>query len=190
MKKNLDFEGWDLWDEFCARQDKKYKTPEEWVIVAEELAEEHDGTLPNTSWLQKNGYTALYRSMRKQPDLFKHIIQYKKYKTPEEWVIVAKQLAEEHGTLPNQWWLEKNKYAGLDQAMRKQPDLFKHIIQDKKIKTPEEWVLVAEELAEEHDRILPKPRWLQKNQYGGLYQAMKKHPDLFKHIKRDWFKKC
>ena len=93
MLTQKDFESWDLWDEFCA---KKRRTPEEWVLVAEQLVEEHDGTLPNVSWLRDKGYRGLSYTMRNHPDLFKHIKQDRKIKTPEEWVLVAEQLVKEH----------------------------------------------------------------------------------------------
>lgn len=49
-----------------------FRTPAEWVPVAEQLAEEHSG-LPGTGWLDQNGYSGLGRAIEKHPALFAHI---------------------------------------------------------------------------------------------------------------------
>jgi hypothetical protein len=162
------------------------RTPAEWVAVAEKLAREHKGVLPNRWWLQQNGYVGLVQCMRKHPRLFRHIKQDVKRRTSEQTVVLAERLARRHrGVMPNSWWLQQNGYVGLDQCMRKHPRLFRHIKQDsKRGRTPEEWVPVAEELARQHRGVLPNRWWLQQNRYSGLDFCMQKHPRLFRHIKQ------
>jgi hypothetical protein len=167
------------------KQEKVGKNPEEWIPIAEKLEKEH-GTLPCGAWLEKNGYSALYQAMRKRPELFAHIKQEKKVgKKPEEWIPIAERLEKEHGTLPCVDWLCENGYSGLNYVMKKHPGWFAHISQESKAgKKREEWVPIAEKLAQEHGGTLPNAFWLQKNGYRGLYRAMKSRPELFAHIKR------
>ena len=42
------------WKEFV--EEDKLKTVAEWVVIAEGLAKAHKGVLPNTGWLQRNGF--------------------------------------------------------------------------------------------------------------------------------------
>ncbi len=167
-------------------QDKKLKSIEEWIVIAEQLAQEHGGILPYCFWLINNKYGGLYECMKKYPEKFVHVKQDKMHKSTGEWVIISEQLSKEHGgVLPNYKWLEGTKYNGLNGCMRKYPENFSHVKQDKKLKTPEEWIVVAEYLAKEHGDILPNCRWLINNQYSGLYRCMKNNPDKFEHVKQD-----
>jgi len=173
------------------RKGAKGRTPREWVCVAKRLMKEHGGVLPNSKWLQENGYGGLNIAMRKHPHLFKHIKQNRKYKkarTPKEWIRAIERLAKKHGgVLPNCTWLMANGYSSLYAFIRKHPHLFKHIKQDRKYnkaQTLEEWIHVAERLAKEHGGVLPNCQWLRENGYGGLSHVMRKHPHLFQHIKQ------
>ena len=66
--------------------------------------------------------------------------------------------------------------------MRKHPELFSHIEQEsKKGKTPKEQVAIAEQLAK-NEKALPNYSWMIDHGHNGVYQAMKKYPDLFAHI--------
>lgn len=56
-KKNLTIE--------CVKVDQ--------VEVAERLAHDNEGEIPNTGWLQKNGYVGLSRAMNKHPEKFSHL---------------------------------------------------------------------------------------------------------------------
>ena len=168
-------------------QESKRKTPEEWVMVAEKLAKENGGKLPLFSWLKKNGYVSLDSAQNRHPDLFAHIEQEDNgRKTPEEWVQIAEELAKENGgKLPSSTWLKKNGYLGLDALKPRRPDLFAHIEQESKRKTPEEWVMVAEELAKENGGKLHTHQWLTDNGHSGLSAMIYKHPDLFAHIEQE-----
>jgi len=53
-------------------QERNFRRPLEWVVVAEKLSDKHKG-LPNTYWLQKQGYKALDKVMRQHSELFAHI---------------------------------------------------------------------------------------------------------------------
>ena len=52
--------------------------------------------LPPYSWLRKNGYDGLSSTMKKYPDLFRDFEQDKLFKTVDEWVKVAEELAYEN----------------------------------------------------------------------------------------------
>jgi len=69
--------------------------------------------------------------------------------------------------------------------MRKYPKPFIHLKQEtKKYRSAQEWVPIAEKLAAMNDGFLPNTSWLQNNKYHGLMRAIRKHPELFQHIKR------
>ncbi len=165
-------------------QEKKIKTPEEWVPIAEDLAEKKGGLVPNSGSLQSNGLVGLYEAMRKRPELFAHLTQDRKTKTAEEWVIVAEDLTLKYGKLPGRAWLNKHQLGGLDFAMQKHRELFTHITQDRKIKTAEEWVIVAEDLALKYGK-LPGGKGLNEKGFSGLTRAMRKRPELFAHITQE-----
>jgi hypothetical protein len=48
----------------------------------------------------------------------------------------------------------------------------------------EYWIAVAEKLIQENNGVLPTCGWLQKNGCWGLYNAIKRYPEKFLHIKR------
>lgn len=161
------------------------KKPEEWVALAEKLAEENGGLLKNTGWLQANGYGGLAQIMSKHPELFAHIPYKKLRKNTNEWVKDAEQLAAENGgVLQNQKWLTANGYRSLISQYTKHPQLFRHIPResDKRKKRPEEWVPIADRLAAQNGGILPCKEFLEP----GLVFAIRKHPVLFQHIKQEW----
>ena len=163
-------------------QDRKRQAAEESVPVAERLAAQNGGMLPNPRWLQQNGYGRLDHAMRKRPQLFAHIRQgSKKGRRPEEWVLVAKRLMKKDDRLPSPGWLRHNGYGALNDAMRRCPEMFAHIQQEHKLRVPEEWVSVAERLAKTYG-LLPHCGWRQRNGYQRLDAVMRKHPDLFAHI--------
>ena len=45
------------------------------ILIAEKLVKENGGLLPNTLWLQNNGYKYLDQYIRENPYYFKHIIR-------------------------------------------------------------------------------------------------------------------
>lgn len=169
----------------------------EWVLFAEELAKEHGGILPSGSELMKMRLNTLRLVMYANPERFTHIKQDgPKPKKLAEWVQIAEELARESsGTLPAQKVLLEMGLGALVIAYRKFPDAFKHINRDKlptarprkaTEKSPAQWVLVAEQLAEENGGSLPALAILKKSGgYGGLINAMALRPELFAHIKRD-----
>lgn len=167
---------------------EKISTHENWVIFAENLAKINNELLPCYHILQKNGHHGLIHSMKKYPELFKHISRAnKKGRTPEDWVRIAEQEANKNnGILPHSYWLSSHNLAGLVRAMRLAPELFKHIPQtNKKGRTPEEWVCIAKHEAKKNNGILPHVRWLQKNGLGALTHCMSHYPQLFKHISQE-----
>ena len=47
-----------------------------------------------------------------------------------------------------------------------------------------DWVTIAERLAAKHEGLLPNPQALIESGYWALYQQMRRHPGLYKHIKQ------
>ena len=72
------------------------------------------------------------------------------------------------GKIPNSTWLVANNYGALYKCLRDYPELFEHIEREKMIKTPEEWVPIAEQLAKNNEDMLTNYSWLVKNEYNGL----------------------
>jgi len=110
-----------------------------------------------------------------------------KERTPAEWVLVAEKLARENDDkVPSSGWLQENGYPRLCQVMREYPELFSHLQKEYRGgRTPEEWVPVAESVFSENGEKLPYGKWLEKNGYSGLCAAMRKHPELFSHLKQE-----
>jgi hypothetical protein len=95
----------------------------------------HSGLLPSQSWLQKNNHGYVSQLINKYPDLFCHIKQHKRLKSPDEWVSFAEKLLLCYGgILPGPYKLKKDGYSGLENAMYKYPEKFIHIKQDKKLR--------------------------------------------------------
>ena len=167
------------------KQENLRKTVKEHVIDAERLSREHDGVLPNQTWLQKHGYSGLAIVLRKHPKRFAHIEQEKPYKTIEEHVADAEKLAREHGgVLPCQAWLQKHGYSGLVSMDYSHPERFAHIKQENFRKTPEDHIADAEKLARDCGGVLPNQKWLMENGYSRLANAIYKHPERFAHIRQ------
>jgi hypothetical protein len=55
------------------KQDRKLKTVADWVSVAKRLAEEHEGVLPHSGWLQSHKLVGLQKCILSNPEAFKHI---------------------------------------------------------------------------------------------------------------------
>lgn len=143
------------------------------------------GVLPNSAWLQKNGYIGLHKCMRKHPKLFKHIEQDRKLKMIGDWMTIAEELVEKNnGILPNIAWLDRNGYYGISRNIRLHPEKFSHMKQDKKLKMIDEWISIAEELAEKNDGILPYGPWLREHRFSSIQNLMVKFPEKFSHIKQ------
>jgi len=166
-------------------QIKPKKTVEEHIAEAEKLTREYDGVIPSQKWLIENGHGDLVGAIHKYPEMFAHIKRDKFCKHVEEHIADAERLAKEHsGVLPNQAWLKGNGYSGLSSAIYKYPERFTHIKQEKLRKTVEEYVVDAENLARDHDGVLPCLVWMIKNSHSGLSCVMRKHPEMFVHIKQ------
>ena len=113
-------------DRFAHLEQKRLKvSAEEHVKVAEALAREHGGILPNPYWLEQNGFLALGVAIRNNPYLFTHIPQRRNYKSVEDHLVDAAKLMQEHGKIPDWLWLRDNGYAPLYQAIGRYPDKFK-----------------------------------------------------------------
>ena len=67
--------------------------------------------------------------------------------------------------------------------MKTYPKDFEHIEQE--IKSIEDHIKLAEELAKKHNGILPGSSWLVKKGYGSLFNCIIKHSKYFKHIEKN-----
>ena len=173
-----------------ASRSPRGRTPEEWAAIAEELAAEHGGSLPSAYWLLRHGHQGLAAAIRRFPEHFTDLRQ-EKADPPKNWVSIAEQLASSHGgVLPNPKWLVQNRYGRLLHSIRENPHLFRHI-QQARLRQPQQryslegHITKAKELALKHGGTLPHCHWLYKNGYGGLYQAIKDHPEAFRHITQE-----
>jgi hypothetical protein len=96
----------------------------------------------------------------------------------------AETLAAKHkGLLPNVLWLQQHRPA-LATSMQRHPEAFTHLKQDRKSKTIADHVRAAENLARQHQRILPSVGWMQQH-HPSLASCMHAHPEAFKHLIQD-----
>jgi polysaccharide deacetylase 2 family uncharacterized protein YibQ len=164
-----------------------YKSAEDHVGAAEQLAKENGGVLKGMRWLQKRGHSGLVTAMYHHPEAFEHIKQESGRKSVEEQVEAAEKLAKANGgVLQCVTWLQKNGHSGLSFTMYQHPEAFAHIKREsKKGKSVQEQVQTAEKLAKANGGVLQCVNWLQKNGPSGLSYAMYKHPEAFAHIKQE-----
>ena len=161
---------------------KNRRTLAEWMHEAKRLEKEH-GALPGTGWLRTHDYAGLDSAIQKNPMHFAHIRRNLKRRRLDDRVREAESLAaRSNGLLPNTGWLRKNGCCGLETAMRTYPKAFAHVQRERRRST-EEWVPVAEQLAAGNKGRLPGAGWLIRHGYDGLYQAKRKCPELFAHLK-------
>lgn len=160
------------------------------VELAEALAKNNEGMIPTAFWLRQNGHEKLYLYIRANPRLFAHL---KMDKTPwsrqneKQAVLIAEKLAKEHGgRLPSHKWLKAHGFKRLAKRITAQPGLFKHLIQERLIKTDAEVVAIAEKLAKSHRGTLPSKKWLIDHKYHCILNRKYRKPHLFSHLKQDW----
>jgi hypothetical protein len=157
----------------------------EYVILAEKLAKENGGVLLAPARLLEQRYGKLVNAMSRRPRLFAHIHQEHATtgKSPEEWAAIADQLAAQNdGVLPTCKWLCANSYKGVYATLLTHPHLFVHLPRERMVKHPEEYVPIAEALAQKNGGRVPNAGWLQRNHHQGTYTAMRVHPELFAHL--------
>lgn len=114
----------------------------------------------------------------------------KRYRKAQDWVKIAEQIANENGgILPSPQHLIDDGYWALYQTMRRNKNLFEHINQerrDNKKKNGKNWIKEAEQIAENHGGVLPRPSWLCRHGHKTLYTYMLNNRKKFKHIKQDF----
>jgi len=176
-------------DSFSHLNRKKiYRTLEEYLTLAEELAKKNNGILPNSKWLKQNGYHGLYAYAIKNKGCFSHIK--KTENRPRQTLMmhlkVAEKLAEENNEiLPNYKWLRDNGYHGLNSCVSKNHDSFSHL-RRKKTDTLQEYVELAKKISEGHEGILPGQKWLKQNDMRKLAECIYSQAESFKGIKQKW----
>jgi hypothetical protein len=162
---------------------KRGKTLQDWIVIGEKLAKKH-GRIPSPKWLQQNHYNGLNNSIRRHPEAFAHIPQDHKRQSLEEHVATAEGLRRKHGQVPHARWLITNNYSGLYSAIQKHPAAFAHIPRDKKGRSLNENIALAEKLTRKHGK-LPNPTWLTDNGYHGLNASIHQYPEAYSHISQD-----
>ena len=100
--------------------------------------------------------------------------------------IVAKLVKENNGKLPTAKWLEKNGYKATYAYVLRHPEYFRDLKRQRLIPPVEEYVELAEALAEENNGKLPTATWLDRNGYNSLYAYMRDHTKHFEHIRREY----
>lgn len=165
------------------------KTADEWVRVAEQRAANNGGKLECGHALLRLGLGGLVQMMKKYPDKFRHIEQDVRWTTATDWVSLAEERARRnHGFLEHVGWLMKHGLGALVQSMRKHPEMFAHIAQNKPYagrKSVQDWVRIAEQRVRDNGGLLESSGWLQSHGFNNLVQAMCKRPELFAHIKME-----
>lgn len=170
---------------------KLFTSSDDWIAIAEKLANDNGGKLPTYTWLRTNGYGALNKMMSYNKSLFGHLVKEKNIGMPsDERVAQAEKLADDNnGILPSYSWLFDNGYDALNKCISTYNTKFEHIpkesIVDNKLKA---WINVAERLTSENNNVLYSCAWLLDNGYCGLYKAMWCHPKMFSHLEQEDFK--
>lgn len=166
------------------------RTLSDWIKIAERLAKDNNGLLPE----RKDRPKALTSCMYKHRDAFSHIPRKRSYTTKEEWVDIANRLTKENGgKLPSLKWLDDNGYSGLRYHLSDNPDLYSHLERSrdvKKKKTIDEWLSIAERFADANGGLLPPIQWLRKKKYHRLIQVKRNNPDIFGHLKYERHRGC
>jgi hypothetical protein len=98
------------------------------VDLANRLAKEHGGILPNQGYLRKH-YPALLHHMKLNPGPFSDIPRERRFVIDiKDAVLEAEGLARSEGFLPNNKWLRDHR-PRIAEAQRKEPQRFSHIPQ-------------------------------------------------------------
>lgn len=109
-----------------------------------------------------------------------------KPKTLEEWRLIAMSLASNNnGRVPSNSWLVSNGYAALNHVMRRNPEAFDGMDQDKLRKTIDDHVRDAERIAARNGGRLRSHAWLRTNGYASLSQFINVRRDRFGHLPQD-----
>lgn len=158
------------------------KKVEDWVPIAEKLAKKNKGVLPGSYTLAKMELYGLRKALERHPELFEHIERHPtKEEQTRERVEEAEQLQKMHGYVPHCTWLKNNGYQALYRSILRHPEKFDHLTLTTMHRTVEQWVEVAEELADENS-VMPTADWMNQNGYSGLVVTRIKNPKLFRHL--------
>jgi len=107
------------------------------------------------------------------------------HKTLAETVLLAEGLAKNNGGMvPGVKWLGTNGYSGVRNAIRKYPEAFAHLKQERRLRTLPESVLLAEKLVKDNGGMLPSGSWLTANGYDHIIKTIRRWPEAFAHIKQ------
>jgi hypothetical protein len=107
------------------------------------------------------------------------------HQSESEKIKLAEKLFRENGTIPHYSQLKRNGYGRLAEFISKYPEKISHLKQDKRVKSIEEWISIAENLPKNNKGEIPSNSILRKGKYLGLLRFMSKYPDKFSHIKQE-----
>jgi len=101
------------------------RTPEEQLQLVMQLTENGKKPIPHRQWLQGNGYSGLDSWLRKRPEVVEKYGQdWAGGRTSEEQLQLVMQLTENgKKPIPGVGWLCGNGYRGLDDWLRKHPEV-------------------------------------------------------------------
>ncbi len=163
-----------------------FKTLEENVAKAMEMAKANGGKLQNYRWLETNGRKDITNAMQKHPDAFVGIEQeYKGGNSLEDTVAKARKMAEANGgKLQNNGWLRDNGHSDIAQSMHYHPEAFVGIKQIRKIKNLKDTIAKAKKMTEANSGKLQNVGWLIDNSHWDIVNAMRRHPEAFVGIEQ------
>ena len=92
----------------CRQKGYNKQTAAKWISLAEQIAYDHNGTLPSDAEIMRLGHNALNAYIRRYPSLFTHLPR-----TPdpsEHWLLVANKLVKRYKHIPSTTWLLNHGY--------------------------------------------------------------------------------
>lgn len=163
------------------------KTKEEWIALAEKVAEQNGGVIPCGEKLTEMGYDTLRHKLSGDyAEWFYHIPYESRQRSKQEWVAMAEELAAANGGyIPSCKKLVEMGHRRLYDQIKKHPHAFAHLPRQYANRKPkEDWVILAESLAKENDGVIPSRRQLRRLGHGSLSERLAKHPEWFSHLPR------
>jgi len=127
--------------------------------------------------------------MQLRPELFAHIPQERRAKSPDEQLHLVMQLTENgKKPIPGSGWLRDNGYRGLDAWLYKHPEVVEKYGQDRLRagrRTSEEQLQLVMQLTENGKKPIPGVRWLRDNGYRALAKWLLTNPEVVEKYGQD-----
>jgi hypothetical protein len=177
------------------------------VVLAERLASNNDGLIPMKKTLREMGYGRLVSRIEREPRLFVHL-EIEKWEFDRESYLLrhfekAREIAiKNNNMLPSNNKLIEMGCGSLVKAIVKNPERFSCFVRLRELgsrrndswmfvvpagktrRKKEEWIVLAEKIADANGGFLPGKKALIRNGLSGLVQRVRENPDCFGHIRR------